>query len=443
MNAWILASSVTFFVELASSSIPKPPDFAPGEFDEEAERKLTWNDGEWATTNIQTALNYTGYDLQGNCSNGIQDWGEPDVDCGFASSMSFFYPQAAALTPAQMRISLFQYQVKKCGGAAGTIGCLMPDTIVGVYCPNRCSNGKKCWMAGLQNQSLDYPIRLVDGRGTQGFDCTSGFCEDSYNTGESTCVDSYNKVPDMLPRGGRFLHPTKVRLMSFRNHTGDRVHYTLATGIGSNKQQGSIQEPPTTASPSVSSGGFVLIDQDSLLIAASYAADGTLLSSTATVGSFEIARGRYGYGYFVPYYNSAIGFSGMLTRLDLQSPGTVPDFANFQTRLGQGAYDGQLRVLDLTLIDKDLKGFQGGFQAIGTTVNQTITNYAFLIPFFNGRFHGKLVRVNLDVFSMCGTQPRDDLNASELHFFDPNDGTRSRYHHTHQLDLSLDRFITR
>jgi hypothetical protein len=372
-------------------------------------------------------MNYTAVDLTGNCSNGIQDFGESDVDCGFALNMSFYYAQAVTVNPMQLRITAFESQRKVC--AHGGVECQFPETIVGVYCPQRCAAGKKCRMPGLANESMDYPVKLFNGRGTKGHDCSSGFCEDSFNTGDPRCVRSYRKVPKMLPRGGRFTHPIKVRLSSFRNQTGDRVHYTLVKGIGSSSQIGSVQDAPSKESPFVYSGGFVLVDEDSFLIAASYASDNTMISSTVAVGSFEIARGRYGYGYFVPYYNSAIGFSGMLTRLDLQSPGMAPDFSNFQTRLGQGAFDGQLRVLDLTLIDTELKGFQGGFQSVGMTVNQSVTNFAFMVPFFNGKFHGKLVRVNLDYFSLCAVQPRDDLNATEMNFFDPSDGTWSKVPH--------------
>merc|ERR1712167_340439 len=73
--------------------------------------------------------------------------------------------------------------------------------------------------------------------------------------------------------------------------------------------------------------------------------------------------------------------------------------------------------------DPDLKGFQGAFQAIGQTVLNTVTNYAFMVPFFNGRFHGKLTRVNLDFFTICAVEPREDLSARKKQFFDPDDGT--------------------
>jgi hypothetical protein len=404
-----------------NSSAPRPPDGAPPALHvAESRRKLTWNDPRWATEELKTALNYTADSLTGNCSNGIQDFGEPDIDCGFATEMQYYYAMAATLQPTQLLLNQFEQQKTKCDGDAP---CSLPDTIQGVFCPQFCALGKKCNLSPEGNASLHFPIIL---NVPKGHDCESGFCEDSFNTGQAHCVSVYKKVPHVVPNGGRFLHPIRVRLLTYRNHTGDRVHYTRVTKMGTDWQggmNGAPDQSPTIDSPWVPSGGFVLIDEDTILIAAGYSAEDNLLSSTAAVGSYTIARGRYGYGYFVPYYNSAIGFNGMLTRLDLQSPGQAPDFANFQTKLGQGSFDGQLRVLDLTQFDPDLKGFQGGFQALGTTVNQSVTNYAFMVPFFNGRFHGKLTRVNLDYFSLCAVEPREKLSADTKQYFDPEDGT--------------------
>ena len=50
-------------------------------------------------------------------------------------------------------------------------------------------------------------------------------------------------------------------------------------------------------------------------------------------------------------------------------------------------------VLDLSTTDAALKGFSGGFASGG---------YGYLVPHFNGRSFGKLVRVNLDYFGVCG-----------------------------------------
>jgi hypothetical protein len=407
----------------ADSSSPKPPDVAPPPDEEDNRRELEgWNDAEWATTDIQTAFNYTADSLVGNCSNGIQDFGEPDVDCGFAKDMSFYYPMASTLLYNQLLVNGFEKLITRC--PPSYLGpCNFPDTVQGVFCPNLCQVNQKCNLSPLANSTIHYPIILST---PKGHDCVSGFCEDSFNTGTARCVSVYRKLPHISPNGGSFLHPIRVRLLTYRNHTGDRVHYTKVTKMGTpdaGGENGTPDQTPTTFSPSVPSGGYVYVDEDTVIVAAGYSAEGDLLSSTASIASFNVARGRYGYGYFVPYYNSAIGFNGMLTRLDLQSPGQAPDFANFQTKLGQGSYDGQLRVLDLTQFDPDLKGFQGAFQALGTTVNATITNYAFMVPFFNGRFHGKLVRVNLDFFSVCAIEPRENTSTRVKQFFDPDDGT--------------------
>jgi hypothetical protein len=120
-----------------------------------------------------------------------------------------------------------------------------------------------------------------------------------------------------------------------------------------------------------------------------------VVSIAPAIRTFDISSGRYGYGYFVPSYNRALGYSGKFTRLDLGAPGPPPDFANFQTRLGQGAYEGQLRVLDLTHIDDELRGFQGGFAVEAPRAHNTMANFGFLVPFFNGKFFGKLTRVDL------------------------------------------------
>jgi len=195
--------------------------------------------------------------------------------------------------------------------------------------------------------------------------------------------------------------------------------------------------------PYVKNGGTIVISKSTILrtraFQAPYTNDDYVTESYTTL--FEVSSGRYGYGYFVPFYNSAGGYSGKFTRVDLQSRGEVPDFSNFQTELGQGSYEGQLRVLDLAKIDSELIGFQGGFQALAVTKNHTevtgkyarqqewqfknrtdVHNYAYLVPFFNGKFHGKLVRINLDFFALCGVEPLTNQSLRSQWYFELETG---------------------
>jgi len=104
-------------------------------------------------------------------------------------------------------------------------------------------------------------------------------------------------------------------------------------------------------------------------------------------GGFVVGK----YGYLVPYKNQERlegGHHGNLVKLDLETFELV-------------------QWLDLTELDPDLKGFVGGF-AYG--------KYGFLVPHANdntaagclGRAqHGKVVRVDLDAFSLAGALPLD------------------------------------
>ena len=78
------------------------------------------------------------------------------------------------------------------------------------------------------------------------------------------------------------------------------------------------------------------------------------------------------YAYFVPYANAG-GYFGKLARVDLK---------NFTT--------GGISVLDLSLVDSGLKGFDGGF---------TDGRYGYLVPYFNGAYSGKAARVDLANFT--------------------------------------------
>lgn len=86
------------------------------------------------------------------------------------------------------------------------------------------------------------------------------------------------------------------------------------------------------------------------------------------------------YAYFVPYATAA-GYAGKVARVDLK---------NFNT--------GGVSVLDLTLVDGGLKGFDGGF---------TDGRYGYFVPYFNGAYSGKAARVDLANFTAGGVVTLD------------------------------------
>lgn len=248
------------------------------------------------------------------------------------------------------------------------------------------------------------------------------------------------QVPRLWPEGGRFTTPVAVTVDC--PHADSTVHYVtcyehnMTMGGGSSLTKGYYLsdedcEFPTTVAevtknidgvrwPPVPSGKSLLIEEkDHVLKARCVRKGGQEFDGMPVTAQYEVASGRYGYGYFVPYYNDNEGFSGKLARLDLRSHGKPPDFSNFQTWQGQGAYDGQLRVLDLAALDPDLKGFMGGFAAVSEDPagSKKFSNFAYLVPHFNGRPFGKLVRVNLDYFTLCGDSTQ--LNNDPFDQFTP------------------------
>ena len=94
------------------------------------------------------------------------------------------------------------------------------------------------------------------------------------------------------------------------------------------------------------------------------------------------------YGYFVPYRNSGSTYSGKIARVDLQ------DFTL-----------GGVTVLDLALVDSQLKGFAGGF---------TDGRYGYFTPSYNGSTNpGKLARVDLQNFNLIGGVTVLDLTLAD------------------------------
>jgi hypothetical protein len=263
-------------------------------------------------------------------------------------------------------------------------------------------------------------------------------------------------APRFWPEGGSYTTSVAVTIdCPLHNGTAHYMTCDEFAGLDANAGFSGTQREckfPTTlrefaALPSVLSGGSVVLrEKDHVLLAR--CSDRGALVGEAHNASYEVATGRYGYGYFVPYYNDAEGFSGKLTRLDLRAQAEAPDFANFQTRLGQGPYDDQLHVLDLAKLDPDLKGFVGGFAAVSAVadlVNPTskqppfetpdgnrplyspnvtgaFANFGYLVPNFNGRPFGKLVRVNLDYFGVCGFSTQEPVGGT-MYVFKDKEGT--------------------
>jgi hypothetical protein len=83
------------------------------------------------------------------------------------------------------------------------------------------------------------------------------------------------------------------------------------------------------------------------------------------------------YGYFVPYAIAIGNYSGKVARVDLQ---------NFVS--------GGVTVLDLTTVDRSLKGFWGGF---------TDGRYGYFVP----DYYGKVARVDLQNFAAGGVTALD------------------------------------
>jgi DNA-binding cell septation regulator SpoVG len=261
-------------------------------------------------------------------------------------------------------------------------------------------------------------------------------------------------APRFWPEGGSYTTSVAVTI-DCPAHNG-MVHYQtcdefagLDASTGWTGEQRKCAFPDSLAGlaalPSMLSGGSVVMrDRDHVLLAR--CTNQGALVGEAHNASYQVATGRYGYGYFVPYYNDAEGFSGKLARMDLRSQAEAPDFANFQTRLGLGPYDDQLHVLDLAALDPDLKGFVGGFAAVSAVadlsnpgggalpspgdgpiplfaanVTGAFANFGYLVPHFNGRAFGKLVRVNLDYFGLCGFSTQEP-SGSSMHVFKDKEG---------------------
>jgi len=85
------------------------------------------------------------------------------------------------------------------------------------------------------------------------------------------------------------------------------------------------------------------------------------------------------YGYFVPYYNGAQ--HGNVARIDL---------TDFSTS--------GVSFLDLTTVNANLKGFNGGF---------TDGKYGYFVPWYYGAYHGNVARVDLSDFSTSGVSYLD------------------------------------
>ncbi len=108
----------------------------------------------------------------------------------------------------------------------------------------------------------------------------------------------------------------------------------------------------------------------------------TVLDLTTIDANLKGFRGGFTdgrFGYLVPYNNGAP--FGKVARVDLQ---------NFTS--------GGVTILDLTTIDPNLKGFVGGF---------TDGYYGYFVPYNNGAHFGKVARVDLQNFTSGGVTVLD------------------------------------
>lgn len=122
----------------------------------------------------------------------------------------------------------------------------------------------------------------------------------------------------------------------------------------------------------------------------------------------EAAERPFSYGFLIPGIESSGYFVQFGMEIEASARAQVAggqEFADFFSELGLGTYENQIQALDLTAIDPELIGFEGGFPVNTTTVqvNDTsgatiniVKHYGFLIPYHNGEdFFGKVVRINL------------------------------------------------
>lgn len=117
--------------------------------------------------------------------------------------------------------------------------------------------------------------------------------------------------------------------------------------------------------------------------------------------SDSIRVGRY--AYFSPFSSLSHSYFGRLVRLDLGSKdvGTAIDYLNSEDL----PVSTNLRVLDLSIVNPDYKGFSGIF---------TAGLFIYLVPYRNAhepqngqRGHGNFVRVNMNDFSVSGVDGVD------------------------------------
>jgi len=105
------------------------------------------------------------------------------------------------------------------------------------------------------------------------------------------------------------------------------------------------------------------------------------------------------FGFLVPGIESG----GMFVKFGIEIKATAraqvaggQEFSDFFTNLGIGTYSTQIAALNLTALDPDLQGFEGGFP-VNTSDG---SHYGILVPYHNGEeFFGKVVRVDLQAMS--------------------------------------------
>jgi len=197
--------------------------------------------------------------------------------------------------------------------------------------------------------------------------------------------------PVLHPPPGSYITAVGVVISA---HAGDLIKYTMTWGIQN-----------STIIQVVPSGHILHVDRPCVINAFTLARNnGTLSTASPTIHAvYDIPYKQYGAAYLVPYHNQLPEYSGKLVRVNLNTKflsyvrihNVLTDFADYYSFRGQAPYKlGQLYVNDLSKIDKELVGFQGGFSAkCGSK------SYGFLVPYFDGtKYSGKAVRIRGDYF---------------------------------------------
>ncbi|CAM9457378.1 unnamed protein product [Ascophyllum nodosum] len=225
--------------------------------------------------------------------------------------------------------------------------------------------------------------------------CDLGGIMDANNTCLFTVLDLEEVDPDLRGFNGGFVHDTKAYFVPYNNGRGAEAKFVR-----------------------VSASNFS-IDSVEIL---------DLSSVDAEVGGFFGGFAWEGYGYLVPSRSFQGPTGGVNSNLssDRFAPPSAPLGYGYSTKQNsvdrmKPAYSGKLvrvdltdfslsgvEVLDLTMVDPELRGFAGGFAA---------GHWGYLVPFKNKEpdsgFSGKMVRIDLRTFDYAGVTVLDLTRVDE------------------------------